>query len=75
VTYQDNPLRPRSRSKPRQRLSDADLRKYGLRALDQHRTPTATWHSRAKQGPGLMFLIWNSPWILLSRIFRPKDLS
>lgn len=66
----DNPLRPRSRNRPLKVISSAVFRRYGLRRIEPRPAPVLGLCSSAKR---ILYLLWNGPWILLSKLGQPKD--
>lgn len=69
-----NPLRPRSRQHPKRLISDAKLRKYGLRRMPQLMGDALASHNStlANTIKKVLLLLWNGPAILLSSLARLK---
>ncbi len=70
----ENPLRPRSRQRPKRLLSEAELQKYGLRRMRPPLEPAPAVQSSSSRGKvrQLALLVWNGPALILARLSRPR---
>ena len=68
----DNPLRPRSRRSPKRILSEAELKRYGLRRIPAPRrdVPLGQRGGDSNALKKHALLVWNGPAMLLSRLAR-----
>jgi hypothetical protein len=64
--------RPRSRQRPHRLLSDAELRRSGLRRTPHFRG-TLVSQTKAQPLQKLALLVWNGPAIFLSSLVRLKS--
>jgi hypothetical protein len=73
MARRSNPLRPRSTQVPHAFLTDAVLKRYGLRRIYRSpEEPPAYAGRKTSCVRRLTVVVWNAPWMGLTRLWRNR---